>query len=160
MPALAACFGQGHDRVVARMAHHGDAVGLGGNRVAQLRGHLFRLPAGEDVFDGCADVGRHGLRALVDDGGEGVAGVTAGEEADLDAAGPLVALGSRGCLPGRRSVRPGRLPGAAAGAACGVAHALAAVARPAETPAVPSKRMNSRRLRPSFSLMKCDPFLC
>ena len=33
------------------MAHHGDAVGLGGDRLAQLLHHLLRRPAGEDVVD-------------------------------------------------------------------------------------------------------------
>ena len=48
---LRGLLGERHDRGVAGMAHHGDAVRLGGDRLAQLLHHLLRVPAREDVVD-------------------------------------------------------------------------------------------------------------
>ena len=80
------------------MAHHGDAVGRGGDRLAELLDHLLRVPAGEDVVDLGAGVVRGLDGAVVDDGAEAVAFGAADEEADMDVLAPLVAerLGVRG----------------------------------------------------------------
>ena len=109
--SLGGFLGQRHDRRVAGVAHHGDAVGLGGNRFAQLLDHLLGAPAREHVVDlGAGILG--GLdRAIVDDRGEGIAFRTAHKEADLDVAAPLVAqrFGLRGA--GRGRDRDGRQRG-------------------------------------------------
>ena len=91
MPSLRRLLGQRHDRGVARMAHHRDAVGLGGDRLAQLLHHLLDVPAGEDVVDLGARVGGRLLGAVVDDGAEGVAFGAADEEAELHVLAPVVA---------------------------------------------------------------------
>ena len=49
------------------------------------------VPAGEDVVDLRAGVGRRLLGAVVDDGAEGVAFGAADEEADVDVLAPVVA---------------------------------------------------------------------
>ena len=82
---------QREDRRLARMAHHGDAVGMGRDRLAQLLGHLFVGPAGKDVIDLRAGVGGGLSRAVVDDRAEGVAFGAADEEAQVHLAAPFVA---------------------------------------------------------------------
>ena len=84
-------LGQRHDRGVARMAHHRDAGGLCGDRLAQLLHHLLDRPAGEDVFDVGAGVRGRLLGAVVDDGAEGVAFRPADEEAELHVLAPVLA---------------------------------------------------------------------
>ena len=73
------------------MAHHRDAGGLGGDRLAQLLHHLLDRPAGEDVLDVGARVGGRLLGAVVDDGAEGVAFRPADEEAELHVLAPVLA---------------------------------------------------------------------
>ena len=77
------------------MAHHRDAVGMGGDRLAQLLRHLLVGPAGEDIIDLRAGVGRGLPRAVVDDRAEGVALRAADEEAQMHLAAPFVAQGRR-----------------------------------------------------------------
>ena len=72
------------------MAHHGDAVRLHGDRLAQLLHHLFDVPAGEDVVDLRAEIGFGLLGAVIDDGAEGIALGAADEEADVDVLAPFV----------------------------------------------------------------------
>ena len=84
-------LGERHDRRLAGMAHHRDAVGLGGDRLAQLLHHLLVDPAGEDVIDLRAGVGRRLPGAVIDDRAEGVALGAADEEADMHLAAPFVA---------------------------------------------------------------------
>ena len=84
-------LGERHDRGVAGMAHHRDAVRLDGDRLAQLLDHLLDVPAGEDVVDGRPEVVLGLLGAVVDDGAEGVALRAADEEAQVDALAPFVA---------------------------------------------------------------------
>ena len=88
---LGGLFRQREDGRLARMAHHGDAVGMGRDRLAQLLGHLFVGPAGKDIIDLRAGVGGGLARAVVDDGAEGVALGAADEEAQVHLAAPFVA---------------------------------------------------------------------
>jgi len=73
------------------MAHHGDAVGMCGDRLAELLDHLFLVPPGKDVVDLGAGVMRRLHRAIVDDGAEAVPLGAADEEADMRVAAPFVA---------------------------------------------------------------------
>ena len=82
-----------NDRRFAGMAHHRDAVGMGGDRLAQLLHHLLVDPAGEDIVDLRAGVGGSLLRAVIDDRAERVALGAADEEADMRLAAPFVAQG-------------------------------------------------------------------
>ena len=45
------------ERLVARVAHHGDAVRLGGRGFLELLDHLLRIPVREDVVDLRAEIG-------------------------------------------------------------------------------------------------------
>ena len=81
--------GQRHDGFVARVAHHGDAVGRLRHGFTQLLRHQLAVPAGEDVFDIRAQVALGRQRAAIDDAGESVALGAAGEEANRHAFAPM-----------------------------------------------------------------------
>ena len=81
--------GQRHNGFVARVAHHGDAIGRLSDGFTQLLRHQLAVPAGEDVFDIGAEIALGRQRAAIDDAGEGVALGAAGEKANRHAFAPL-----------------------------------------------------------------------
>ena len=89
------------------MAHHGDAVGMRRDRLAQLLGHLFVGPAGKDIVNLRAGVGGCLTRAIIDDRAEGVPFRAADEEAQVHLAAPFVAqgVGGRGRARGANNSR-------------------------------------------------------
>ena len=75
---------QGRKRLVAGMAHDGDAGRLGGGGFLELLDHLLGIPVGEDVLDVRAEVGLGLFGAVVHVVGKDAACRAAGEEGDLD----------------------------------------------------------------------------
>ena len=89
-------------RVVAGMAHEGDAVDLGGDRLLQLGQHQVRIPVGEVIGDRRPEIELGLPIAVVDVVGEDAALRPAGERGDLDARAPF-----RGRVGGVRRRNPG-----------------------------------------------------
>ena len=84
-------------RRVAGMAHEGDAVDLGGDRLLQLGDHQVRIPVGEVVGDRRSEI-EFGLTvAVVDVVGEDAALRSARESGDLDAGAPFRSRIERVC---------------------------------------------------------------
>ena len=75
--------------VVARMAHEGDAVDLGRDRLLQLGQHRVGVPVGEVVGDRRPEIELGLAVAVIDVVGEHAALRTAGEGGDLDALAPF-----------------------------------------------------------------------
>jgi len=71
------------ERAVTGVAHDGDAIGLGRDRLLELGHHLQRVPVRPDVRDVRAEGILCCLRPVVDDGLEAAAFGTAREEDDL-----------------------------------------------------------------------------
>ena len=76
-------------RRVAWVAHEGDAVDLGGDRLLQLGDHQVRIPVGEVVGDRRSKIELGLLVAVVDVIGEDAALRAARESGDLDARAPF-----------------------------------------------------------------------
>src|SRR5579859_2193259 len=95
------------------MTHHGNAVWLGGDCLAELVRHHADVPAGEDVINRRTEIRLGLFGAIEDDRGEQIARVSAGEETEVDSGSPgcrrsLKRRGVRTPLPppGERHRRP------------------------------------------------------
>jgi hypothetical protein len=113
--ALVGLLGERHDGRIAGMAHHRDAARFYRNRLAQLLNHSFVVPARENIVHLRTEIGLGLLRAVIDDGAEGIAFRTADEKADVDVLAPFRVEGlggPDGCRAKqcRGSRREGRAP--------------------------------------------------
>ena len=81
------------DRRVAGVAHHGDSVRRGSDGLTQLLDHFLRTPAGKNIVDLGASIGRRLFGAVGDVIVPKAALRTADEEADVYILAPLVATG-------------------------------------------------------------------
>ena len=89
MPCGVRLVDQRIGRRVAGMAHEGDAVDLGGDRLLQLGDHQVRIPVGEVVGDRRSEIELGLTVAVVDVVGEDAALRSARESGDLDARAPF-----------------------------------------------------------------------
>ncbi len=90
MPCASRIINHRLERIVAGVAHNGDAIGLGGCGFGKLGHHFLRVPVGPNVFHICAQVGRSRYRAVINNRIKGAAGRSTGEEHNLGVAAPAL----------------------------------------------------------------------
>ncbi len=85
---IARLLSERQQRIVTGVAHHGNAVWLGGYCLAELVGHHADVPAGEDVINRRTEISLGLFRTIKDNRGEQVASISASEETNVDSGSP------------------------------------------------------------------------